>query len=102
MNRQLSRSSGSVYTQRVRSWHTVPDAYGAELSRELRQQVLRLLQVGRVKPLSEPAVDRRQQLEGFSTLALALPQPAQAHGGAQLPGFGLLAAGNGQGLLEAG
>ena len=35
-------------------------------------------------------------------LALLLPQPAQAHGGAQLPGFGLLAAGDGQGLLEAG
>jgi hypothetical protein len=38
---------------------------------------------------------------GFLSLALLLPQAAQAHGHAQLPGFGLLAARNHKGLLEA-
>src|SRR5215813_10104569 len=33
------------------------------LSPQLLQQCLRLLEVGRVKPLSEPAVDGREQLE---------------------------------------
>jgi hypothetical protein len=37
-----------------------------------------------------------------SALALALPQASEARGGAQLQRFRLLAAGNGQGLLEAG
>jgi hypothetical protein len=60
------------------------------------------LQVGSVKALREPAVDRCQELVGLGALTLLLPQATQAHGGAQLPGFGLLAAGNGQGLLEAG
>src|SRR5262245_45416867 len=36
----------------------------------------------------------------FLAFALLLPQAAQAHGGAQLPGFGLLATGHGEGLLE--
>ena len=39
---------------------------------------------------------------GFLTFALLLPEPRQAGGGPQLPGFGLLAAGNSHGLLEAG
>jgi hypothetical protein len=70
-------------------------------SREFVEQGPGLLQVGGIKALAEPAVDRRQQLVGLSALALALPQPTQTHSGAQLPGFGLLAAGNGEGLLEA-
>ena len=68
----------------------------------LSQQRLRLLQVSGVKALGEPAVDRCQQRTGFGALALLLPQPAQAHGGPQLQRFGLLAAGHGEGLLEAG
>src|SRR6266446_2786852 len=69
-------------------------------SRQGVQQRLRLLQVGGVKALGEPAVDRDQQLAGFVPLALALPQPAQAHGGPQLQGLGLLAASYGQRLLK--
>jgi hypothetical protein len=38
---------------------TVPEAYVAERSRELLQQGLGLLEVGGVKALDEPAVDRR-------------------------------------------
>ena len=43
-----------------------------------------------------------EQLARFVPLALLLPQQGQAHGGAQLPGFGLLMTGNGEGWLEAG
>ena len=44
------------------------------LSPEFLQQRLGLLQVGRVKALGEPAIDRCQQLVGFGPLALLLPQ----------------------------
>jgi hypothetical protein len=39
---------------------TVPEAQVAALSRELLQQGFRLLQIGDVKALGEPAVDLRQ------------------------------------------
>src|SRR5215471_9531494 len=68
----------------------------------LLQERLRLLQVSRITALREPARDRCQEVSGFGALALLLPQAGQAHGGPQLPGFGLLLAGNGQRLLEAG
>jgi hypothetical protein len=42
------------------------------------QQRLGLLEVGGVKALGEPAVDRRQQRMGFGLLALLLPQPRLA------------------------
>ena len=64
------------------------------------QQYLGLLKVGGVKALSEPAVDRCQQRAGFGVLALALPQPAQAHGRPQLERFRLLVAGDVQGVLQ--
>src|ERR1700752_2979951 len=70
--------------------------------RQRVQQCLRLLQIGRVKALGEPAVDWREERLGFDPLALLLPQPTEAHRRTQLPGFGLLAAGDGKGLLEAG
>src|SRR5215510_3470031 len=60
------------------------------LARQLCQQRPGVLQVRRVKPLGEPVVDRRQQVVGFLSLALLLPQPAQAHGGPQLQRFRLL------------
>ena len=58
------------------------------------EQRLGLLQVRRIKPLSEPAIDLRQHLLGFFCLALLLPQPAQAHDGPQLQRFRLLPVGN--------
>src|SRR5262245_56553498 len=64
------------------------------------QQCLRLLQISGVKALGEPAVDGCQQLVGLGTFALLLPQPAQASGSTQLPGFGLLTAGNGERVVE--
>ena len=72
------------------------------LSRQLIQQRLGLLEVPRVKAFGEPMVDRGEQVVRFLALALPLPQPGQAHGGPQLPRLGLLAAGHGEGLLEAG
>jgi hypothetical protein len=50
--------------------------------RQRFQQRPGLLQIHSVKALGEPAVDRRQQLVGFSALALLLPETSQAHGGA--------------------
>src|SRR5262249_11856877 len=72
--------------------------YTPVLSSQLFEQCFGLLQVGRVKPFGEPAVDRREQLVGHGPLALLLPQARQARGGTQLPGLGLLAAGHGEGL----
>ena len=46
---------------------------GVELCQRL-QQGLGLLEVGGVKPLGEPAIDRREQLVGLGALALGLPQ----------------------------
>src|SRR5215831_2519581 len=68
----------------------------------LLQERLRLLQVSSIKALREPAIDRCQEVSAFGALVLLLPQACQAHGGPQLPGFGLLLAGNGPRLLEAG
>ena len=41
-------------------------------SRQLLQQRPSLLQVGRINPLGEPAIERRQQRVGFVPLALLL------------------------------
>src|SRR5262245_2648284 len=69
---------------------------------QLFQQCPGVLEVGGVKALGEPAVDRCQQIAGLIALALALPQLPQAHRRSQLPRLGLLAAGYSQCLLEAG
>ena len=72
------------------------------LSPKFLQQRLGLLEVGGIKALGEPAVDRREQGVRCHALALLLPQPPQAHGCPQLPGLGLLAAGNDEGVVETG
>jgi hypothetical protein len=41
------------------------------------EQRLGFLKVGGVEALSEPAVDGGEQLAGFISLAMALPQPAR-------------------------
>src|SRR5262249_3481797 len=60
------------------------------------------LEIRGVEALGEPAVDRCEELVGLGALALLLPELTQAHGRPQLPGFGLLAAGDRERLLEAG
>ena len=49
--------------------------------RQRVQQRLRLLQVGGVKALGEPVVDRCQEVMGFLTLLLLLPESSQARSG---------------------
>ncbi len=62
--------------------------------RRLFEQCLGLLEVRRVKPLGEPAIDRGQEVSGCGLLALRLPQAAQAHRRPHLQRPGLLAAGD--------
>jgi hypothetical protein len=69
---------------------------------QLLQQRPGLLKIGGLKALSEPAVDRRQERIYFGTLALLLSEAGQTGGLAQLQGFGLLAAGDVQGLVQTG
>src|SRR5437870_3976444 len=99
-----SEHGSMAYMTLVPSW---AKCLGVRLSSpvfslQLYQQHFGLLEVRGIKALSKPAVDRGQQLVGCDMLALLLPQACQAHGGAQLQRFRLLAAGNGEGLLEAG
>src|SRR5262245_749608 len=77
-------------------------AYRGAFSRQRIEQCAGLLEVGGIKPFGEPAIDLGQELAGCGALALLLPQASQAHGGAQFPRPGLLAAGYGEGLLKAG
>jgi hypothetical protein len=58
--------------------------------RQRLQQRLRFLQIARVEPLCEPAVDRSEQFARLLGLALVTPEPRHPHGYAQFPGFGLL------------
>src|SRR5262249_15562123 len=72
----------------------------ASSCRQLLQQRLRLLQIERTKPLRKPPVNRRQQFTRLLRLALVAPEPGEAHGGAEFPGFGLLLTGDCEGALE--
>jgi hypothetical protein len=54
--------------------------YDGYLIRPTPPTMLRLLQIGGVKPLGEPAIDRCQQLIGFGGFALELSQESEAHG----------------------
>ncbi len=67
---------------------------------EVSEQCLGLLQIFRIKPFGEPIVDRSEEFAGFGLFALLLPQPGQARGGAQLPGFGFLFTGHAESFLE--
>jgi hypothetical protein len=75
-------------------------AAGARERLQLRQQRLRLDQVARVEAFGEPGVERGEESAGRVALALALPEPRQAGGCAQLERLGLLPPGDLQGLAE--
>src|SRR5262245_31752954 len=79
-------------------WRLLLKIYSS--SPKFLQECLGLLQVHRIKPLREPAIERRQQVVSLGALALALPQACEAHGGPQLPRLGLLTAGDGESLLQ--
>ena len=54
------------------------------------EQRLRLLQIARVEPFREPAVDRSKQFARLLRLTLVAPEAREAHGCAEFPGFCLL------------
>src|SRR5712691_7054812 len=81
---------GEMFAARAKTNPANPQTRQLVGSVQLLQQRLGLLEVSGLKALREPAVDGRQQLSGFSVLALALPQAAQAQRGPQLSGPGLL------------
>ena len=70
------------------------------LRRQRVEQRLRLLQIARVEPLSEPAIDRTEQFAGLLHLALVAPEPRNARSRAELPGLRLLLPGDLQALDE--
>ena len=72
------------------------------LRRQLLQQRLRLLQIARVEPFSEPAVNRSEQFASLLRLALVTPEAREAHGGAEFQEFRLLRACYRKGLSERG
>ncbi len=55
------------------------------------EQRLRLLQIGGIEPLCEPAVDGGEEVVGFGGLSLGVPEAGEAGRGAEFPGLGLLA-----------
>ena len=59
-----------------------------------------LLEISSVKALGEPAIYRGEQRTRCGVLALLLPQPTQAHGGAQLQRSGLLPTGESERLVK--
>ena len=63
---------------------------GASELLKLFKQRLRLFQIARVKPLSEPPVNRSKQFARFLHLALVAPEACEAGGGAQFIGLSLL------------
>jgi hypothetical protein len=69
---------------------------------QLCQQRLRLLEVGRVKALGEPAINQCQERVRFVPLGLLLPEARQAHGGPERQRLLLLAGGDIQSPLQPG
>jgi len=67
---------------------------------QLAEQRLRVDEVARGEAFGEPGVERGEEGAGGVALALALPEPRQAGGGAQLERLGLLPPGDLQGLAE--
>jgi hypothetical protein len=66
-------------------------------SRQFVGQGFRLLQVSRAEAFGEPAVDRREEVAGFSVMALVEAEPGEARGGAQFLELGLLLPGGAEG-----
>src|SRR5262245_47947291 len=70
--------------------------------RQLLEQRLRFLQIARIGPFREPPVNWSQQFAHLLLLALVAPEAREAHGGAELPGLGLLLASDGECMLKIG
>ena len=63
------------------------DADGAARLLQFGQQRLCLVQIARIKPFGEPAVDRSEQIAGLISVPLIAPEPRHAHCGAEFPGL---------------
>jgi hypothetical protein len=59
-------------------------------SRQFVEQCLCLLKVGCVEAFGEPAVDRREEVEGFGQTGLVAAKLSQAYCGAQFPDLSVL------------
>jgi hypothetical protein len=66
------------------------------------EQRFGLLEVGGVQAFGKPVIDLGQQVPCFFAFTLLLPESAQAHGGVEFQGFGLVVAGCTQGMLKTG
>jgi hypothetical protein len=64
----------------VAYWPFNGNAKGCAELGQFLQQLLGVLQVGRIKALGEPAVDRCQEIVSGFSLALLLPQATEAQG----------------------
>ncbi len=88
----------------VREWGLVILAFCFVWTLDPRPQTVeqrfRLLQILRLKPFREPAVDLRQHAVSFVLLALLLPEAGKAGGGAEFPRLRLLLAGDRNGLVK--
>jgi hypothetical protein len=73
-----------------------------DMSSYFIQQRLGLLEVCRVKPLSELGIDLSQQPSSCVALALAMPQATQAQRCPKLQGLCWLPPGNFEGLKKTG
>src|SRR5215467_14406433 len=62
------------------------------VSRQLVEERLGVLQDRRVEAFGEPAVAGGEKIVGFGTLALVAPEAGETGGGAQLKRFGMLVA----------
>src|SRR5215469_4405591 len=62
--------------------------------------MLGLLQIKRIEPFGEPAVDRSEKLASLIPLALIAPEPRHAHCRTEFPILCLLFASNIEGAIE--
>ena len=63
-------------------YHTISVSAARYYRLSSSSSALASLEIGRVKALGEPAVDRREESAGFGALALVAPEPGEAGGDA--------------------
>src|SRR5215467_9516033 len=74
-------------------------SYHIEISRQLIEHGLGLLQVERIEALREPAIGRGEKIVGLLSYTLITPQPRHAHCRAQFQRHCVLRAANGESAL---
>src|SRR2546428_4721914 len=95
-------ASGSISCRVCLTRSSSSSRFTWRLLRQFIEQAFCILQIRRIKSLGEPVIHRGEQVMGFLTFALLLPEPSQAGGSTEFPGFCLLVLGYRNGLLEAG